>query len=146
MSLATGYAFNLEDLFYNFNVRRLKITSGQCEKLYGDRHKTALCAKVMRESMKIILDDILENNVTFELPTGRKKADIHMKTVTGEDFKKARQNGGFKGIDFLKSYFTGYRPCFYMYSNNRTRVKPIHMSVDYTKRLADKINNGMKYC
>ena len=146
MNYATGYAFNLEDLFHNFNVRKLKITSGECEKKFKDRHKTALCAKVLRESMNVILEDMLENNTTFELPTGKKRADLHMRIVQGEEFQKAKQNGAYKDIDFLKSYFTAYQPCLYMYSNNRTRIKPIYTSRKYQKRLADKVNNGMKYC
>jgi len=40
--------------------------------------------------MEIIFNDIIENNVTFELPTSSRKSDIHMLRVTGDDFAQAR--------------------------------------------------------
>jgi hypothetical protein len=78
MKYAIGCAFNLNDLFMNFDKSKLKITSELCEKLIKDRHKINLVKKIFKESVKIILKDILENNVTFELPTHSRKADIHV--------------------------------------------------------------------
>jgi hypothetical protein len=78
MNYATGCAFNLDDLFMNLDKSKLKITSILCDKLVHDRHKDALIRQIFKESVKLIFKDILDNNVTFELPTGSRKSDIHV--------------------------------------------------------------------
>jgi len=86
MNLARGYAFNLHDIFNNFNLKRLLLTCNQCEKITKDRHRNFLVEKIFREHMKMVFEDIIDNNVTFELPCGSKKADIHMKKFEGKEF------------------------------------------------------------
>lgn len=146
MSLALGYAFNVQDIFQNFDLKRLQISCNDCEKLTADRHRNRLAAKIFRENLKMVLEDIIDHNITFELPCGRKKADIHMKLFTGEEFKKCRQNGKFQEIDFLKTYFTAYQPYLYLYSNNRTRKKPIYVNEELKQKIINNTNSGMKYC
>jgi hypothetical protein len=49
-----------------------------CNNIIGDNHKDKLIYAIFRESMKVIFNDIIDNNVTFELPTGSRRSDIHM--------------------------------------------------------------------
>jgi len=53
-----------------------------------------------------ILNDIIDNNVIFQLPVNT-EAYIEMTSITGDDFKKARQNGAFEDINLTTSHFTG---------------------------------------
>jgi hypothetical protein len=52
-----------------------------------------LIEKIFRECLKEVLNDIIDNNITFELPTGSRRADIHVQRTSGDDFAAARRNG-----------------------------------------------------
>ena len=55
------------------------------------------------------MNDIIENNVSFRLPSlGYRGGEIHMEGVRDSEFERARKNGKFKNVDFLESMFTGY--------------------------------------
>jgi len=57
----------------------------------------------------LVINDIIDNNVTFEIPcVGKKEARIYVKCYSDEEFTKIYKNGGFKGIDYIKSGFKGY--------------------------------------
>lgn len=148
MNYATGCAFNLDDLFMNLDKSKLKITSILCDKLVHDRHKDALIRQIFKESVKLIFKDILDNNVTFELPTGSRKSDIHVQRYSNDDFAAGRRNGKWKDIDFLKSYFTGYQLILTMYGRHggMSRIKPIYLDKKYKQILTDYTNDGKQYC
>ena len=64
---------------------------------------------ISKRMHNVPLDDIIDNNVTFELPTGSaRRTLLRMKKCEGEEFKKARQRGKFADVDFLSSNFSGY--------------------------------------
>jgi len=108
MNLSLGCAFNLEDLFLNFKNSKLDMDCGKCEKLTGDRHRDKLAQKVFMDSVQLILNDVIDNNVTFQLPLNGVKAELYVKRYTGEEFAKLRKRGKWQDVDFLKSFFTGY--------------------------------------
>lgn len=139
-----GYSFNLDDMFLNFRHKRLKLTCDESERYFNDRHKKTPAKQILTACVKMVLDDVLENNVTFQLPGC--KADIHMQAISGEDFKRARENGAFLNVDFLKSNFTAYRPYLFLYSMGRTRMKQIRTNPGYTDKLDEYTNNGKTYC
>lgn len=139
-----GHAFTLNDLFLNFRHKKLKLTCDESERYYKDRHKKTPAKRILTECIKLVLEDVIENNVTFKLPGC--KADIHMQAIKDDDFKKARERGAFPDVDFLKSNFTAYRPYLYMYSAGRTRMKQIRTSKQYTQRIDQYTNEGKKYC
>lgn len=145
---STGCAFNLRDIFIKLDKNKLKLTSNLCEKINNDRHKDALIKKIFRKSVEIILEDIITNNVTFELPTGSRKSDIHVRRYSDDDFVAGRKNGKWLDVDFLKSYFTGYQIVLNMYNKDGgvTRTKPIYVNKKYKKILTDNTNSGMQYC
>lgn len=142
-----GVAISFHDLFKRASGE--KIQYADCMKQLGYFYsgaKSYLCSRIFAECFYMILEDMLENNITFTLPLGKMHAEIHMKKIDGERLSHWKKSGGFKKLDFLKSQFVAYRPFFFMHTNNRTREIPIYTTVDYANRLDEKVNNGGKYC
>ena len=143
---ATGCAFSLKDLFTNFNTKRLKITCNECKKINHNEHRDILAKQIFKESVKIILNDIIENNITFELPTKGRKCDIHMQRIRGEQFKALRKAGKWRDVDYLKSIFTGHQLGFFMYGRRTPRIKNIYVNKELKDKITNNTNNGMQYC
>lgn len=146
MIQATGAAFNMDEMFMNFPYDKLNITCKECQAITGDLHRDKLVKKVFRECVKMVLEDVIDNNVTFQLPTGKRRSDIHMKKVRGEAFKNLRRAGKWSDVGLTASNFTGYELGLYMYGQRDPRIKTIYVN----KRLKDKItkytNEGKQYC
>lgn len=143
---ALGYAFNVKEMFRNFPTKSMKIKWYKCIQFFKTEHKEEVAAKIFVRSFEMVLNDIIENNVTFQLPTGCKPCDIHMDIIQGDDFIKAKQRGKFKNVDYLDSNFTGYQLGFFMYSNGITRKKPIYVSKELRNRIDSYTNQGKTYC
>ena len=144
MNYALGSSFNLDDLFLNFNNKKLTYNYKDCIKLNNDPHKEVLAKQIFKECVKLVLNDVIDNNITFKLPTGKMDADIHMRKIEGEKFSKARQNGKFEEIDFLNSYFTGYELSFN--NNTRNKSKTIYVDKKLKNKIIDYTNSGKNYC
>ena len=143
---ALGCAFNLEDILGNFPYKKLKITCKECENITGDNHRSSIVKKIFRYHVKLVIEDIISNNVTYWLPlTGQKKCNIHMKLVRGDAFKNLRQAGKWEDIDILKSNFSGYQLSLFMLGNRTPRVKSIYLNKDYRDRISHNTNEGMQY-
>ena len=101
---ALGWAHNLNDIFVRFPYEK-------CKELI-DKYRTKQLRRrkikqVFRDSVDVILNDIIENNAVFTLPTlGWFKGEIHYEPIKGEEFKQLRDKGKFAGIDFLETMFT----------------------------------------
>lgn len=144
---AIGCALNTSHLFINFPFKKLKINCKKCKELTGDAHRNKLAEKIFKENFKLIINDIIDNNVTFQLPTGSRKCDIHMQTYSGDDFKHLRRSGKWKHVDFLKSLFTGNQLALFMYSPKRPpRIKNIYVNKELQKKIDEYTNNGKTYC
>lgn len=144
---ATGAALNLPELFINFPNKSLKISSKECNEIIGSYHRELLAQQIFKESVKLVINDIIDNNVTFQLPTGSRKCDIHMQTFKGNDFKNLRKGGRWKNIDFLKSLFTGNILGLFMYSPKRPpRIKNIYVDKKLKNKIDSNTNNGKTYC
>ena len=137
MNYSLGYAFNLEEIMELFPLEKLKLTCDECEKIIGDRHRRKLVNRIFKDSVKVILNDIIDNNSTFKLPLrGGRTAETHMRKISGDTFMKLRKAGKWKNVDFLKSNFTGYMLCLYMFRNGLRKRKNIYVN----KELRDKID------
>lgn len=136
---ALGAAFNSHDIFKKFKNEKLKT------KLNFQQHNI-LCTKVLRECLKLIFDDCIENNVTFEMPGLKERGRIHVHRYTGEEFKKARQRGKWKDIDITASNFSGYSLALVMKTPKRERVKSIYVGEPFRQKLIDYTNKGKQYC
>lgn len=143
---ALGCAFNLEDILGNFPYKKLKITCKECANITGDNHRSSIVKKIFRYHVKLVIEDIISNNITYWLPlTGQKKCNIHMKMVRGDAFKNLRQAGKWEDIDILKSNFSGYQLSLFMLGNRTPRVKSIYLNKDYRDRISHNTNEGMQY-
>lgn len=143
---ALGCAFNLEDVLGNFPYKKLKITCKECANITGDNHRSSIVKKIFRYHVKLVIEDIIANNITYWLPlTGQKKCNIHMKLVRGDAFKNLRQAGKWEDIDILKSNFSGYQLSLFMLGNRTPRVKSIYLNKDYRDRISHNTNEGMQY-
>ena len=136
MNYAVGCAFNQDEMFMNFKKQKLKTVK-----------EKKLIKKIARDSIKLVLKDIIENNVTFQLPTGSRKSDIHLSRISGDDFTHARQMGKFQDVDFLSSNFSGYQMTLNMYDREGrpTRNKPIYLNKEYKNKLTEYTNQGKQY-
>lgn len=146
MNYSTGCAFNLDEMFMNFPYNKLKMSCKDVKDITGDPHRQPLVKKIFRECVKEVLNDVIDNNVTFQLPTGARPSDIHMKRIYGDDFSLARRHGKFKEIDFLASLFSGYQLVLNMYSKNYTRTKNIYVDKKLKNKIIENTNNGKQYC
>lgn len=146
MNYALGCAFSTDDIFMNFPYKKLEINCEQCKAITGNNHRDVLVKKVFKESLKLVLDDIIENNVTFWLPlTGNRRCNIHMKRVQGDEFKNLRKGGKWKDVDIVKSMFSGYELRLFMFGKRTPRVKTIYLNKEYRERISKHTNNGKQY-
>lgn len=148
MNYATGYSFNTDEIFENFPYDKLLVTCSDCNIVNGDFHKDKLVKRVFKDALKLILTDIIDNNVTFQLPTGSRRAEIHVNNYEGEAFEKARKRGKWLDVDFLASNFTGNQLVLEMYGKNNglRRRKPIYVDKRLKDKLTENTNNGIRYC
>lgn len=142
-----GHAFTGKNLFENFPVEKLKMTSEQCREIYSDGNKRDLAEQIFIRSVQMVVDDIIDNNVHFKLPSlGRTQAYIYMKRTEGSKFKKAFKNGKWRDIDFITSNFSGYQLALEMQSEKRLpRQKNIYLSAKDKQRIIDNTNSGKQY-
>lgn len=146
MNYAVGHSFNVDEMFMNFPYKKLKLTCEDCKRINGNKDRDALVKKIFRDSVKVILSDIIDNNVTFILPTNKGIADIHVRRTYGEDFKKARKRGKWKNVDFLSSNFSGNELVLSMKPNVFSKEKIIYVDKNLKSKITENTNNGMQYC
>lgn len=144
---AMGHAFSLHDLFMDFPVEKLKMTTEQCRNTYSDGSKRDLAASIFARSVQIVVDDIIDNNTHFKFPgVGSQQAYMYMKRTTGKDFKKAFKNGKWNDVDFITSNFSGYQLALQIEGQNKmSREKPIYLAAKDKQRIVDNTNNGKQY-
>ena len=141
---ATGYAFNVTELFENFNNKRLSISSSDLKKTIGYQDKDELVLQIFLYAIKVILLDIIQNNVTFKFPTKR-ECYLNIVRTSGEEFKQARRNGKWLDVDYLKSDFSGNQMQFMFIANEREIKKPVYLSSNLRDMITENTNNGMVY-
>lgn len=144
---ALGWACNLNDLFVRFPYEKCKELTRRFKTKQLRRQKLK---QVFRTSVEIILNDIIENNNTFQLPPlGSYGGEIHFEPVSGSEFERLRAKGKFSGIDFLETIFTGYQLYLYLHGKRdnflHRRKYPIYMSKHFKEKLETLANNGKTY-
>lgn len=144
INYATGYAFNVTELFENFNNKRLSISSSDLKKTVGYQDKDELVLQIFLYAIKVILLDIIQNNVTFKFPTKR-ECYLNIVRTSGEEFKQARRNGKWLDVDYLKSDFSGNQMQFMFIANEREIKKPVYLSSNLRDMITENTNNGMVY-
>lgn len=145
MNYATGYALTAKDLFKSFDTSRLKLTAKQCEELIGNRHKERIVHDVFKYAVKLVIDDIIHNNATFNLPTGAKTCTLSMRRFKGSEFQQARRAGKWKDIDFLASNFTAYQMNLSLMSGGIIRDKLVYLDNQNKDLITGYTNEGRQY-
>ena len=145
---ALGWACNLNDIFVRFPYEKCKSLMNQIRTKQLRRQKVK---QVFREGVSQILNDIIENNVTFKIQgIGYQGGELHMEAVTGSEFEKAREHGKFRNIDFLESLFTGYQMYLYIHGKRdnflHRRKYPVYINTLLREKLANYTNQGKVYC
>lgn len=145
MNYATGCAFNMDDMFMNFPYNKLDFNCKQAQKINKDHHRDKLVKKIFRTCYKKVLEDIIDNNITFKFPSVN--AELHMRRIHGDKFSKARQNGKFQDIDFLESFFSGYEIELNMFKKGGLkRSKTVYVDPRLKQKISDYTNKGKQYC
>lgn len=144
---ALGWACNLADIFIRFPYEKCK---SLIKNYKLKKEKEAKVRQVFRTGVKIILNDIIENNSTFKLPSlGYQGGEIHFEPIKGEEFRRVRALGKFSGIDFLETLFTGYQLYLYVHGKRDNflgrRQFPIYFSTDLKRKLETLANQGKTY-
>ena len=145
---ALGWACNLSDIFVRFPYEKCKnlISKYKTKQLRKQKVK-----QVFRTGVEEILNDIIENNVTFKVPSFQYNGgEIHFEPVTGSEFERLRAKGKFSGIDLLETLFTGYQLYLYIHGKSDNflarRKIPIYISTHYKERMETLANQGKTYC
>lgn len=146
-NFAMGHTFSAQDLFHNFPINKLKMDYDTVKKVYSDGDKRALSASIFTKGMQLIIEDIIENNVHFLLPTaGSNEAYLYMKRTSGNDFKNAFKRGKWRDVDFLTSNFAGYQLALAVKSKKRPeKEKPIYLGYKHKDRITELTNEGKRY-
>ena len=137
---ALGWACNLNDVFIRFPYEKCKnlISNYKTKQLQRKKVK-----QVFRTAVEVILNDIIENNVTFKVPSLQSKGgEINFEPIKGEEFKDLKAKGKFSGIDFLETLFTGYQLYLYIHG----KKFPIYISNYYKQKMENLVNQGKTYC
>ena len=139
---ALGHACSALDLFANMKIEKFKM-----DKNGRNIKKRKKAASIFIASMRLIVQDIIDNNIQFKLPSvGTGSSYIQMYKITGERFKKAFRAGAFRNVDFIASNFTAYYIIFQMCSTKRTpRMKNLYVNNAYTNQITENTNKGKTY-
>lgn len=142
---ALGWACNLNDIFVRFPYDKCKSLSGKTK-----TEKKKIVKQVFRAGIAAVLNDIIENNVTFKLPgLGYYGGEMHMEPIKGSEFERLKAKGKFSGIDFLETLFTGYQ--LYLYIKGKRdnflarRKFPVYMGSFFRDKLTKYANEGKTY-
>jgi hypothetical protein len=142
-----GHNFSAKDLFHNFSIEKLKMDYDTVRDVYSDGDKRSLSASIFSKGMQLIIEDIIENNVYFLLPTlGSSESYLYMKKTSGNSFKNAVKRGKWRDVDFLTSNFTGYQLAMKVKSSKRPeKEKPIYLGYKHKDRITELTNEGKRY-
>lgn len=146
--LALGWACNLNDLFVRFPYEKYKSLR---TKWASKIEKRSVVKAVFREGVRLVMQDIINNNVTFKIQgIGYQGGEIHMEAIKDSEFVEARKCGKFKGIDFLESFFTGYQMYLYVHGKRdnflHRRKFPIYLGKFFKDQIIKNTNKGKQYC
>lgn len=140
-----GSALNGSELMEFFNTYRLSDESMKYARQNVINRRT-IARQLFCKALKLIINDIIENRSIFKVPTYNRESYIEMKAYTGEEFKKMYRCRMFNKIDFLKSYFTGYRLHYLAknkYKNDCDQI--IYVSANERDKIIENTNKGMAY-
>lgn len=141
MNYAIGYALNGNDLMTNFPLKKFKTKRDECKV----NKRRRLAAQIWRSCLDLVIQDIIDNSDTFELPTVNRDAEIYIKGVSGDQFMYGRQNGKWQDVDYLNTNFTGYQMMFKFQRAGYKIEKPIYLDPRRKQQITNRANSGKSY-
>lgn len=145
---AIGWACNLNEIFIRFPYEKCQSLMTKW-RTFQERRK--IVKQVFREGLRLVLEDIIDNNVTFKIQgIGYQGGEIHMEAITGSEFERVKKLGKFKDVDFLESFFTGYQMYLYVHGKRdnflHRRKFPIYLNKYFKDKITENTNKGKQYC
>lgn len=142
----TDWCMTPEDIYRGTNPGKWGINF-KFAKTHHAEQQYEYCSKVFLYFLQLVLNDIIDNNITLEIPcVGKKEARIYVKCYSDEEFTELYKRGAFKGIDFISSGFKGYHLIFqWKYNNQELKEKPIYIDRTLKEKFYNYINNGKQY-
>ena len=144
MKYAVGHAICTSDIFRSFKYDKMNLTCKESQIFNNNKNKNFFVCKVFRKMFVYIIQDIIDNNIIFQLPTGKKQCEIYVDRFTGEKFREYRHKGKWKGLDILASNFSGYQLVFNMPGIGSKRTKPIYLDPKLRDHFMERVNNEEK--
>lgn len=145
MNYALGHAMNIDEIFISFPTKKMKLTAKACEEMIGNRHKEVIAKKIFKSALNMVIEDIIENNATFVLPTKSRKSELRMNRFNRDVFSAARRNGKWGDVDFLASEFTAYQMVLDLQSKGVMRQKLVYLDPVHRDRITELTNQGKQY-
>ena len=144
MNYAVGHAICTSDIFGNFKYNKMKMTCKYAFILTNNKNRNFQVCRIFRKMFVYIIQDIIDNNIIFQLPTGKKQCEIYVDRFTGDKFREYRHKGKWAGLDILASNFSGYQLVFKMPGIGSKRIKPIYLNPKLRDYFMEKVNNEDK--
>lgn len=145
-NLAQGFAFNAKELMANMNMKRLTFLGKDCMPYTHDCHKDEFSANVFLTHFFLVINDIIERNVTFHLiSTSKYTACLKSRIVQGYRFRQLYKAGFFEGLDPIKTYFKGAEIVFSIYCLRKPRFQTIYLNDIMQEKLVQKLIEGKQY-
>lgn len=141
------FAFSAKELFYGYK-KTISLTQYKAMGYKSRDEKEEILGNVFTDFIFFIIKNIILYNITFKFPSVGGFADIHMRTIEGEEFKKYRQKGKYLDINFLASNFKAYRPTLYRYDRQDSTkfwTTDIILDKNFQKELTQLINQEKQY-
>lgn len=146
MKSALGCAINTSELLRNFPLHKLKLDCKLTVKLIKRTTRLDLVSRIFKYCFKLVINDIIENNITFNLPlVGKKKARIEPSIFEGDYFNLMYNLGSYEGLDYIASDFKMYGIQFVMAGNRTPRRRRVYISKAYKDKIIEKANQGFVY-
>ena len=139
-------------LFKDFDPKKLHLKWKELLALTNDDHNARYAAKVFASCVELVVNDIIENSVEFQLPGTsikqgqRQTTYLHMNRTTGLNFKKAYQHNKWNDVDIFASNMTGYQLSLHQsrYSYAPYEI-PVYVGHDMKDRITELTNKGKQW-
>lgn len=140
----TSHMLKADDLYINFPAKKhLGADALKAINANYDLGNTFLFGQILRYFFYLMIQDIIENRVTFKFPPfGPARTYMEMVPIHGEDFKRARKNGAFQDVDFLASNFTGYQIYIRVMTRYGKWQRQVYVSKKFKDRITELTNMG----
>ena len=132
------HTFKLRELFITFDTKALKVKKKELFPIFKDGDKRTFATIVFRDSLEMVIDDIIENGIQFQFPNSyKRKSWFCMQRISDTEYINARKRGAYKNFDPVDTNFAAYR-IEYCIEKNDGSIKriPVHLNAKRTKKIA----------